>query len=44
LKEFDQRVFAVALTDSPMTVYGRRVNKNVLKMLKQVEDLVLFFN
>ncbi|CAF4273670.1 unnamed protein product, partial [Rotaria sp. Silwood2] len=35
LKEFDKRVFAVALTDSPMTVYGRRVKKNVLKMLKQ---------
>ncbi|CAF1168591.1 unnamed protein product [Adineta ricciae] len=35
LKEFDQRVFAVALTDSPMTIYGRRVKKNVLKMLKK---------
>ncbi|CAM4801047.1 unnamed protein product [Rotaria magnacalcarata] len=33
-KEFDQRVFAVALTDSPMTVYGRRVNRKVLEMLK----------
>ncbi|CAF1143975.1 unnamed protein product [Rotaria sordida] len=35
LKEFDKRVFAVALTDSPMTIYGRRVKKNVLKMLKK---------
>ena len=36
MEEFDRRVFAVALTDSPMTVYGRRVNGKVLKMLKQV--------
>ncbi|UJR15111.1 hypothetical protein I4U23_002077 [Adineta vaga] len=35
LKEFEQYVFAIALTDSPMTVYGRRVKKNVLQMLKQ---------
>ncbi|CAF4221836.1 unnamed protein product [Adineta steineri] len=35
LKEFNERVFAIALTDSPMTVYGRRVNKKVLQMLKK---------
>ena len=35
-EEFDQRVFAVALTDSPMTFYGDRVKKKVLKMLKEV--------
>ena len=34
--DFEQRVFAVALTDSPVSVYGRRMKKKVLTMLKQV--------
>jgi len=33
--EFDRRVVAVALTDSPMEFYGDRVAKKVLKMLKK---------
>jgi hypothetical protein len=34
--EFDKRVFAVALSDSPMTAYAKSANKNVLRMLQKV--------
>lgn len=34
-QDFQKRVFAIALTDSPVSVYGRRVKKTVLKMLKK---------
>lgn len=34
--DFQERVFAVALTDSPISIYGHNIKKNVLKMLKKV--------
>lgn len=34
--EFERRVFAVALSDSPMIGYAKHFSKNVLKMLKKV--------
>jgi hypothetical protein len=34
--EFDRRVFAVALSDSPMSGYVKHFSSNVLKMLKKV--------
>jgi hypothetical protein len=36
MPEFDKRVFAVALTDSPMKSYTKSVNPNVLRMLEKV--------
>ena len=34
--EFDKRVFAVALTDSPMKAYTKHCDRNVIKMLQKV--------
>ncbi len=34
--EFDKRVFAVALTDSPMIDHTRRFSSSVLRMLHKV--------
>ncbi|CAF3287081.1 unnamed protein product [Rotaria sp. Silwood2] len=35
MPDFDRRVFAVALTDSPMRAYTKHFKKNVLAMLKK---------
>ncbi|CAF0772160.1 unnamed protein product [Adineta steineri] len=34
MSEFDKRVFAVALTDSPMSTYAKYFSSNVLRMLQ----------
>ncbi|CAF5166630.1 unnamed protein product, partial [Rotaria magnacalcarata] len=34
--DFDKRVFAIALSDSPMRAYTKSFNKNVVAMLKKV--------
>ena len=34
--EFNKRVFAVALSDSPMIAYTKHFSRNVLKMLQKV--------
>lgn len=42
--EFSRRVFAVALTDSPMKAYTKHFDMNVLRMLQKVCRFLKYFN